>query len=69
MQDFEELSPRKLAALKQIRVTGQLLDRVLAGEMLSNELVVLTEDGTMHLTRKGRSLLVRGSGLMWDIAS
>jgi hypothetical protein len=69
MQDFEELSPRQLAALKQIRLTGQLLDRVLAGEMLSNELVVQTEDGTMHLTRKGRSLLVRGSGLMWDLAS
>jgi hypothetical protein len=69
MQDFEELSPRQLAALKQIRLTGQLLDRVLAGEMLSNELVVQTEDGTMHLTRKGGSLLVRGSGLMWDLAS
>ena len=69
MQGFEELSPRQLAALKQIRLTGHLLDRVLAGEMLSNELVVQTEDGTIHLTRKGRSLLVRGSGLMWDLAS
>ena len=69
MQNFEQLSPRKLAALKQIRLTGRLLDRVLAGELLGNDFIVQTEDGTLHLTRIGRSLLVRGSGLMWDVAS
>ena len=69
MQDFEELSPRKLAALKQIRLTGRLLDAAFAGELIGNDLIVRTEDGALHLTRKGRTLLVRGSGLMWDVAS
>jgi hypothetical protein len=69
MQDFEELSPRQLAALKQIRLTGRILDRAFADELLSNDLIVQTEDGALHLTRKGRSLLIRGSEMLWDLAS
>jgi predicted transcriptional regulator len=66
---MEDLSPHELFALKEIGLTGQTGQRTLVRQLLEEEIIANVEGGFFELTSKGRSLLVRGSPLLWDIAS
>lgn len=68
MKAREELSPRELFGLKEVLLTGRTTDRIIASELLRNDMVV-TKQNILLLTPKGRKFLVRGSPLLWDIAS
>ncbi len=65
---MEELSRRELLALKEIHLTGQVSDDGLARKFVEEDMIVDIEIGNLLLTHKGRSLLVRGSPYLWDIA-
>ena len=69
MQNFEQLAPHELYALKEIRLYRRASDPTLALELVQRGLVSEIGDESLHLTRKGRSLLVSGSGMLWDLAS
>ena len=69
MEAMEELSLRELLALKQIHLTGQTLDKSLVRQFVEQEMIVDIEVDNLLLTHKGRSLLVRGSPALWDIAA
>ena len=68
VEAMEELSRRELLALKEIHLTGQASDDELARKFVEEEMIVDIEIGNLLLTYKGRSLLVRGSPYLWDIA-
>jgi hypothetical protein len=61
-----DLSPRELLVLREIHLTGQTAQKILARQLLDKEIIVDVAD-FLDLTSKGRSLLVRGSPLMWDM--
>ena len=63
---MEELSKRELLALKEIHLTGETLDKELVRKFVDSDIVVDVEVGSLLLTHKGRSLLVRGSPALWD---
>lgn len=65
----EDLTLQELSALKQIRLTGLTGDRAATRKFLDEALVVNGCDGRLQLTAKGRQMLVRGSPLLWDLAS
>jgi hypothetical protein len=65
---MEELSRRELLVLKEIHLTGETSDKKLARKLAEKDIIVDIEIGSLLLTRKGRSLLVRGSPALWDIA-
>jgi hypothetical protein len=63
-----ELSARELTALKEIALSGQASDHLLARRFLDENIVVdLGED--LLLTNRGRSLLLRGSPHLWDVTA
>lgn len=66
---MKELSLQELLVLKEIHLTGQTSDKRLSYEFADQELIADTEVGGFLLTDKGRSLLVRGSTALWDIAA
>jgi hypothetical protein len=66
---MEDLSPHELFALKEIGLTGQTGQHTLVRQLLEEEIIANVQGGFLELTSKGRSLLVRGSPLLWDIAS
>jgi hypothetical protein len=61
-----ELSRHELLALREIRLTGQTSQTVLVRQLL-DEKIIFDAEGNLNLTSKGRSLLVRGSPLLWEI--
>jgi hypothetical protein len=61
-----DLSRHELLVLKEIRLTGQTTQKGLVGQLLDQKIVVVVE-GSLDLTSKGRSLLVRGSPSMWEM--
>ncbi len=65
----DELSPRELSALKEIQLMGRTTNHMLARQFFNGGMIVNSQDGCLQLTAKGRRLLVRGSPLLWDIAS
>jgi hypothetical protein len=69
MENSEELSLRELLTLKQIRLTGRTTDRTMALQLLSEDMIIVSEDGCLQLTATGRRMLVRGSPSLWDLAS
>ena len=69
MKSMEELSLRELLALKEIHRTGQTLDKRLVRQFVEQGIIVDIEVDHLLLTHKGRSLLVRGSPALWDIAA
>ena len=66
---MEDLSVRELLALKEIYLTGQTSDKRLVRQFVEKEMIVDIEIDRLLLTHKGRSLLVRGSPALWDIAA
>jgi hypothetical protein len=69
MEIMEELSVRELLALKEIHLTGQTWDKRLVGKFVEHEMIAEIGVDSLLLTNKGRSLLVRGSPALWDIAA
>ena len=69
MEVMEELSVRELLALREIHLTGQTSDKRLVRQFVEEEMIVDIEIDGLLLTHKGRSLLVRGSPALWDIAA
>ena len=69
MEDVGELSRRELSALKVIRLTGRTNDRTMALQLICDGLIMVSQDGWLQLTVKGRQILVRGSPSLWDVAS
>lgn len=65
----EELTPRELSALKQIRLTGRVSDQAVIQKFLDDDLIIAEADDRLQLTAKGRQMLVRGSPLLWDLVS
>jgi hypothetical protein len=65
---MEDLSLRELLALKEIHLTGQTSNKRLVRKFVEEEMIVDIEVDSLLLTHKGRSLLVRGSPALWDIA-
>ena len=66
---MEELSKRELLALKEIHLTGEASDKELIRKSVDSDIVVDVEVGSLLLTHKGRSLLVRGSPALWNMAA
>ena len=61
-----DLSPRELLVLREIHLTGQTTQNILARQFIEKEIIVDVE-GNLNVTSKGRSLLVRGSPSMWQM--
>jgi hypothetical protein len=66
---MEDLSKRELLVLKEIHLTGETSDKELIRKFVESDIVVDVEVGSLLLTHKGRSLLVRGSPALWDMAA
>jgi hypothetical protein len=66
---MEELSKREILVLKEIHLTGETSDKELIRKFVESDIVVDVEVGSLLLTHKGRSLLVRGSPALWDSAA
>jgi hypothetical protein len=66
---MEELSRRELMTLKEIYLTGQTSDTALTCRFIEAQIVVDTEVCGLLLTCRGKSLLVRGSPSLWDLAA
>ena len=66
---MEELSKRELLVLKEIHMTGETSDKGLARKLAERDIIADLEVGSLLLTHKGRSLLVRGSPALWDMAA
>ena len=69
MESFDDLPLVNLLALKQIGLTGLSADRRIVSRLLEDEMILRSSDGRLILTGKGRRMLVRGSPLLWDVAS
>lgn len=67
MANTDELSRRELLALKEIRLTGQTSDSVIARQLLDDKMIVDAQGRQFELTAKGRRMLVRGSPALWAI--
>lgn len=61
-----DLSPRELLVLREIHLTGQTTQKILARQFIDKEIIVDVE-GNLNVTSKGRSLLVRGSPSLWQM--
>jgi len=68
MTTDDELSRPELIALKEIAMTGRATDAGLLLRLFALGSVA-GDSHDLRLTGKGRSLLVRGSPLLWDIAA
>ena len=62
----QELTLRSLAVLKEILLTERASDRAAIGQLLDAQMVRSTGDCRLHLTDRGRKLLVRGSPALWS---
>ena len=63
-----DLQRRQLLALKEIQQTGRATNRTMALELFDEDMISEFHDGTLHLTAKGRRMLVRGSPSLWNVA-
>jgi len=66
---MEDLSRQELLALKEIHLTGQTSNQMLIQKFVDEGIIVDIEVGDLLLTYKGRSLLVRGSPALWNVAA
>ena len=69
MENGEDLSRRELLALKQIRLGGRTADCTMVLQLLNDDMIVVSQDGGLQMTLKGRRMLLRGSPSLWDMAS
>jgi hypothetical protein len=66
-----DLTPDQWEALRAIRVpaaNGRALHRSVVENLVALQLAEMT-DGRPVITRKGRSVLLRGSPRLWDVAA
>ena len=66
-----DLTPDQWEALKAIRVpvpNGRTLNRFVVANLVALGLAEMTGDRPV-MTRKGRSVLLRGSPRLWDVAA
>ena len=66
-----DLTPDQWETLKAIRVpfaNGRALDRSVVENLVALGLAEMTGDRPV-ITRKGRSVLLRGSPRLWDVAA
>jgi hypothetical protein len=66
-----DLTPDQWEALKQIRVPGlhgRALNRAVVEQLVKLRLAEI-DDGRPVITPKGRSVLLRGSPRLWDVAA
>ena len=66
-----DLTPDQWEALKAIRVpvpNGRTLNRFVVAKLVALGLAEMTGDRPV-MTRKGRSVLLRGSPRLWDVAA
>jgi hypothetical protein len=66
-----ELTPDQWEALRAIRVpatNGRVLHRSVVESLVALQLAEMT-DARPIITRKGRSVLLRGSPRLWDVAA
>lgn len=68
MEAHDDLSPRELSGLRDVLLTGRANDQLIVSQLLRHDMVATDQDG-LQLTPKGRKFLVRGSPLLWDVAS
>ncbi len=66
---MRDLPLRELLVLKEIHLTSKTSDERLVHKFFEEEMIVDIEIGSLLLTHKGQSLLVRGSPALWDIAA
>lgn len=66
---MDDLSQSELLVLKEIVLTGQTSNKALIYTLIEQEMIVNSGPGGLRLTHKGRSLLVRGSPALWDMAA
>ena len=69
--DDYDLAPDQWDALKAIRVpvpNGRALNRFVVENLVALQLAEMV-DGRPMITRKGRSVLLRGSPRLWDVAA
>jgi hypothetical protein len=69
METVDELSRREILALKDIQLSGRTTDCATMLKFLNENIIFESQDGRLQLTSKGRRMLVRGSPLLWDLAS
>lgn len=60
---WEELKALRLPAAER-----RIVDRRLVGSLIALQLAAMTGDGPL-ITPKGRSVLLRGSPRLWDVAA
>jgi hypothetical protein len=65
----DELLHHELSALMEIRLIGWSDDRTTMLQLLDKDMITDRSDGVLRLTDKGRSMLVRGSPSLWDVAA
>ncbi len=66
-----DLTPDQWEALKALRVPASeclASNRTVLGQLIALELAAITEDRPV-ITPKGRSVLLRGSPRLWDVAA
>ncbi len=66
-----DLTPDQWETLKAIRVpvlSGRALNRSIIGNLVALGLAEMTGDRPV-ISRKGRSVLLRGSPRLWDVAA
>jgi hypothetical protein len=66
-----DLTPDQWEALKAIRLPaqkGRRLSRFVVEQLIALELADISDDGPV-ITPKGRSVLLRGSPRLWDVAA
>lgn len=66
---MEELSKRELLALRELHMNGELSDQDLVRKFVERDIIADLNVSGLLLTHKGRSLLVRGSPALWDVAA
>jgi hypothetical protein len=66
-----DLTPAQWEALKALRLTAserRILNRAVVDILVALQLAAITDGGPV-ITSKGRSVLLRGSPRLWDLAA
>jgi hypothetical protein len=66
-----DLTPDQWEALKALRLPAlerRILNRSVLKPLIALQLATITDDGPV-ITPKGRSVLLRGSPRLWDVAA
>lgn len=74
IENEHDITAAQWETLKALRVgarenSGDGVDRSALAELVSLGLATLSEDGRPAITAAGRSVLLRGSPRLWDVAA